>query len=483
MKHGCAHQARLSFISRGGIAALALFALGGCATALTTIDAPQSGIAVPAGWTAPAPAIETDIDQYWQLLDDPLLTRFVDAAIANNFDIAQAAGRLEQARASLKSASARRLPRLSASGGVRRDVGDFSDPDLLLSGGLDASWEADLFGQISNSVTASRADLAAAGYSLADVQRLVIGNVALSTIAARSTLVQLRIARDTLSNQDENLQIARWRNQAGLVSSLDVEQARVQRAQTAASIPALESDLAATANAISTLIGEPPGRVLGLLQQDAAIPAPPDSFGMSAPAEVLRRRPDVRSAEASLYADTARINVARAQLLPLVQLSGSIGSSTRSINSLFDIITGNLFAGISQLIFDGGQTRAQIDTAQASAQISLAAWQQTILRALEDVESSATDLDASRQRVGILADAQDAANNAAFLARNQYQAGIIDFQLLLTSENQLLSARNSLAAAQAQRASAFVRLTQALGGGWTQATDTNPDDSAEGSAP
>lgn len=483
MIHIYTNRARVNGTLRGGVSALALLALGGCATGLTTIDTPQSGIAVPAGWTAPASVIETDINQYWRLLDDPLLTQFVDAAIAKNLDIAQAAGRLEQARAGLKGASARRLPRLSASGGVRRDVGDFSNPDLLFSGGLDASWEADLFGQISNSVTASRADLAAAGYSLADVQRLVIGNVALSTIAARSTSVQLRIARDTLANQDENLQIARWRNQAGLVSSLDVEQARVQRAQTAASIPALESDLAATANAISTLIGEPPGRVLGLFQQEAAIPAPPESFGMSAPAEVLRRRPDVRSAEASLFANSARINVARAQLLPLVSLSGSLGSSTRSIDSLFDIITGNLFAGVSQLIFDGGQTRSQIDSAEASAQISLAAWQQTILRALEDVESSATDLDASRLRVIILAEAQDAANNAAFLARNQYQAGIIDFQLLLTSENQLLSARNSLAAAQAQRASAFVRLTQALGGGWTETTIQDPDESAEGSAP
>lgn len=479
-----ANKAKNDATRRWIVSVTSVLALSGCAGGLTNIEPAQSGIAVPTQWSVEAPPIETDIDQYWQLLDDALLTQFVDQAVQQNLDIAQAAGRLEQARAGLKGANARRLPQVSASGGARRDVGDFANTDILFSGGLDASWEADLFGQISNSVAASRADLIAAGYSLSDIQRLVVGNVALSTIAARSTAVQLAIARDTLANQDENLQIARWRNQAGLVSSLDVEQARVQRAQTAASIPALESDLTATANAISTLIGETPGRVLGLLKQQAEIPKPPSTLGFSAPAEVLRRRPDVRGAESALLANSARINIARAQLLPLVRLTGNLGTSSRGISNLFDVITGNLFASVGQLIFDGGQTRAQIDSAEATAQISLAAWQQTILRALEDVESSSVDLNASRQRVAILAEAQEAATNAAFLARSQYQAGIIDFQFLLTSENQLLSARNSLAAAQAQRASAFVRLTQALGGGWTEASTSNPTDtSAEGSTP
>src|SRR5690606_6405365 len=152
-------------------------------------------------------------------------------------------------------------------------------------------WEADLFGRIGADVTASEADLAAAGYSLADLRRLIAGQVALATISARSNALQLAIARDTLAYQDENLQIARWRVQAGLVSSLDVEQARGQRAQTAATIPLLESNLTATANAISTLIGEPPGRVMAALQGSDFVPAPPDLAGFEAPAEVLRRRP------------------------------------------------------------------------------------------------------------------------------------------------------------------------------------------------
>ena len=450
--------------TKHGIVALAL---GTAACTTPQLATPESGIAVPDGWaeTRAAPA-SLDLTAYWQLLDDPLLTQFVEAAIANNLDLAQSAARLEQARAQLRGARAGFLPQISGSGRVGRDVGDFADDELQFSVGADASWEADLFGRIGADVAGSEADLAAAGYSLADLQRLITGQVALSTIQARATAVQLAIARDTLAYQDENLQIARWRVQAGLVSSLDVEQARSQRAQTAASIPLLEGNLTATANAISTLIGETPGRVLDLLEASAEVPDPPVLAGFEAPGEVLRRRPDVRAAEASLLSSTARIEGARAQLLPLVRLGGTIGSSSIGLDSLFDIITGNLFGTVSQLIFDGGRTRAQIDSAEAAAEGALAAWRLSILGALEDVETSAVDLEKANERVALFGEALEAANNSAFLARSQYQAGLTDFRNLLTSENQLLSARNSQVSAEAERASAFVRLTQALGGGW-----------------
>jgi NodT family efflux transporter outer membrane factor (OMF) lipoprotein len=258
--------------------------------------------------------------------------------------------------------------------------------------------------------------------------------------------------------------------QAGLVSSLDVEQARSQRAATAATIPLLESSLAASANAISTLIAEPPGRVLDLLQASAMMPTPPAAEGLGAPAEVLRRRPDVRGAEETLIGASARVGVARAQLFPLLRLTGNLGTSSAGIGNLFDIISGGLFATVSQLIFDGGRTRAQIRSAQAAAQGALAAWRQSILSALADVETAAVDLKSARERVAIQNEALDASNNAAILARSQYQAGLTDFRDLLTAENQLLGARNAEVTAQADRASAFVRLTQALGGGWSPET-------------
>ncbi len=442
--------------------------LSACTTPQVAI--PEPGIAVPLDWveTDPAP-VSVDITEYWLLLDDPLLTELVEAAIANNLDIAQSAARLKQSRASLVQARAQWFPNIGASGSANRDLGDNNPGDTFFSLGADAGWELDLFGQIGNNVASAQADLAAAGYNLADLQRAIVGQVAISTINARSIAQQLEIARSTLEYQEDNLEIARWRNQAGLVSSLDVEQARTQRAQTAASIPALESSLASTANAISTLIGEPPGRVLAEFQDAKPVPTPVNLAGFEAPAEVLSRRPDVRAAEANLISSTARVGVARAQLLPLVRLSGNIGTNALGIDNLFDILTAGVGGTISQLIFDAGRTQAQIDSAKAAAEASLAAWEQSILGALEDVESAAVDQRSANQRITINEEALDAANNSALLARSQYQAGLTDFRTLLSAENALLSSRNQLVSTQADRASAFVRLTQALGGGWRPA--------------
>jgi outer membrane protein TolC len=158
----------------------------------------------------------------------------------------------------------------------------------------------------------------------------------------------------------------------------------------------------------------------------------------------------------------------------LVRLGGTIGTSSIGLDNLFDLITGNLFGTIAQLIFDGGRTRAQIDSAEAGAEGSLAAWRLSILGALEDVETAAVDLEKARERVAIYGEALEASSNSALLARSQYQAGLTDFRNLLTSENQLLSARNSQVSAEAERASAFVRLTQALGGGWRPADNPLP---------
>lgn len=450
--------------------------LGAC-TPMTTQTALQPRAAVPEQWSGDTQSQSLDSERYWTRLNDPLIDRHVERALANNRDISQATARLMQARAGVRAARAGFFPRIDASGGVRRDVGDLADDRLQFSMGADAQWEIDLFGRISSDVAASRADLAAAGYGLADLQRLIVGQVAQTTVSARALAVQLAIARDTLTIQDDNLQIARWRLQAGLVSSLDVEQAAAQRAQTAASIPALERDLAQAANAISTLIGEAPGPVRLALNADVApIPLPPESVGVETPAAVMRSRPDVRQAEAALLADTARIGVAKAQLLPLVRLTGNIGTSSFGLDNMFDIVTGGLFAGVSQLIFDGGRARAQVAGAEASAQASLAAWEQAILGALEDVESASVALIAARERVRLFGTALDAANNAALLARSQYQAGLIDFQTLLTTESQLLGARNARAASEAERANAFITLNQALGGGWG-AANFDPDSS------
>lgn len=449
--------------------AMACAALAGCAVPRADPPSIASAQPVPEAW-ALVEGGETAIalDRYWLMLDDPLVEEFVTRAQDENLDLAQAVTRLRAARAGLRQARAARVPTITASSGAGRDFGDFARDDVLFSLGGDASWEVDLFGRIDASIDAARSDVQAAGYSLGDLERVIVAQVASQVVTGRSIAAQLAIARDTLANQDDNLQIARWRNQAGLVAALDVEQARTQRAQTAATIPQLESNLAAVANAISTLIGEPPGRVYrAFAEAPRDVPVPPVEVELSAPADMLRRRPDVSAAEARLAADLDRVGVARAQLYPLMRLTGSVGTNATNLENLFDIVTGNVFAGLTQLIFDGGRVRGQIEGAQAIADGSLIAWRQSILGALEDVETSAVDLETSAARVAALIEASDGAQNAALLARSQYQAGLIDFQTLLVVESQLLGTRTAQVNAEAARALAFISLARALGGGWS----------------
>jgi len=270
------------------------------------------------------------------------------------------------------------------------------------------------------------------------------------------------------------LRIAQWRNQAGLASSLDVQQARTQRGQTASVIPALQNDLISTANTISTLIGEAPGDVYrALLADPRGVPTPPDSIEIDAPAEILRMRPDIAAAEARFIADVERAGVARSRLYPLVSLAGNVGSSSLGINNLFDIITGNVVTNVRQLLFDGGRTKAQIDAADAIVDGSLAAWKRSVIQSLEDVETSAVGLRTSNERLIAISEASDGAQNAAILGRSQYESGLIDFQVLLTVEAALLNNRTSKVSAEASRAIAYVRLARAMGGGWQPQIESN----------
>jgi len=269
--------------------------------------------------------------------------------------------------------------------------------------------------------------------------------------------------------QEENVQIAGWRVQAGLVSSLDVEQARTQRAQTAASVPLLEQSIASSVNRLAVLIGTAPADVADEFVLAAPVPVGPAEIATGIPADILRQRPDVRAAERALAAATARIGVAQAELLPGLSLSGDVGTSSTALGRLGDVITGGLFGLLQQIIFDGGARRAAVRSQEAAAEGAFATYRQTILTALEDVENGVAELRAARGRRAALTEAVESAQTSAIIARSQYRAGLTDFQTLLDVERQLLNSRDSLAAVRADETQALIRLYLALGGGW------NPD--------
>ncbi|MDB5693157.1 MAG: hypothetical protein JWO81_2220 [Alphaproteobacteria bacterium] len=449
--------------------------------------------AAPPGDAAPAPA---DLAAWWRQFDDPLLTDLIARATAGNLRIGQSVARLAQARESLVQAHGDLLPSLTGSAGATRNFTRGGSSSIIVGGGsngsggtvvttggssgstqlslgLDASWQADIFGGLTRGVQAARADEAAARFDLEGVRTSVAGEVATNYIDARLAQARLQIARSTLRTQDDNLQIAGWRVQAGLVSSLDVEQARGQRAQTAAGIPALETSYLQAVARLGVLTGQAPGALRGEMEAARPIPRGPDAIAVGIPADTLRRRPDVRGAERQLAAATARIGVAKAALFPALSIGGNLNTNAATIGTLGSLLTGGLFAGITQTIFDAGKHQSQVRSARAAADLAFAGYRQTILTGLEDVENAIQSLNAAKARQAELAIALDASNNAAIYARSQYRSGLIDFLTLLQSEQSLLSARDQLASARADQALALVQLYLALGGGWQPDTTTS----------
>ena len=441
--------------------------LAACTTVGPDYRAPGPGeLPVPESYHGRAPETAPgELARWWERFDDPLLTRLVEEAGAANLDLAVAAARLTQAREALVQAQAGRVPTVGASGGARRGVGD-GDDRTSLDLGADIAWEVDLFGRIARGIEAARADAEGAFYDREALRVAIAAEVATNYVEARLAQERLALARDSLAIADDNLQIARWRVQAGLVSSLDAEQARAQRAQTAASIPALESGFASAAYRLAVLTGRAPGALTDALAPPRPIPEGPESVAVGIPADTLRQRPDLRAAERTLAGQTARIGVAEAQLYPGLRLGGNIGTAAFSIGGLLDAITGAIFAGIDQTLFDGGRLRSQLRSQEAATEAALASYRQTVLTALEEVENALLALDAARERQAQFAIAQEAASNTALLARIQYRAGLTDFRTLLDAERSLLSARDGLANARGDETLALVRLYRALGGGW-----------------
>ena len=465
------------FRPRFALIAVLSLPLGGCLVGPNYRPPASPALGVPTGYSTPAEAgAVPDLQRWWVSFNDPQLDSIVDLALKQNLDIAQAVSRLRQARESLIQSRAALFPTVTANDSYSRNInirgrtfGQITNASIVnenyaLAG--DVSYNADIFGGNRRGVEAGRASYEASGYNLARVQATIASEVARNYILARAAQVSVAIARSSLAIQQDNLEIAGFRVQAGLVSSLDAEQARAQRAQTAANVPSLERQYEQAANRLGVLTGQAPGALKAELAATMPIPHGPNTVPVGVPADIIRLRPDVRAAERNLAAATAQIGVAKAQLLPQLTLSGSISSNASSINALTDIITGRVFGQLAQTIFDAGRGRSVVRTRRAAAEQAFAAYKSSVLVALEDVENALTALATAQARQREFEIAADASGNAAILARSQYRAGLTDITTLNNTEASLLSARSGVATAQSDQAQALVQLYLALGGGW-----------------
>jgi NodT family efflux transporter outer membrane factor (OMF) lipoprotein len=458
------------------LAALTVSALlAGCAVGPNPVSPPPQALGLPEKYSTTAVAYDRappsrELAEWWLTFDDPVLKQLVDRALVASTDIEAAVARVRQARAALKGSRSSFWPTLDLSATATRRYHDdtVATPERNVtsySAGVDAAYEVDVFGGVRRSVQAAAADLASTEAGRDLVRVTVTGEVALDYIDARLAQRRIAIAQANLASQDETLQIVNWRVQAGLVGALDLEQARRLRAQTASVVPSVQQDFAAAVNRLAVLTAQPSDTVRAQMSQVAEVPLAPLP-GLALPADVVRRRPDVIQAERTLVAETARIGVREADLFPALRLTGTFAGAGTSWSTVTDTAVGNLVAGITAPIFEGGRLRAALEQQRAATAAALANYRGALLTAIADTENAIVAVDAAERQEAELLVAEDAANNAAILARSQYQVGLIDFQTLLDSERSLLATQDSRASARATRASSLVQLYKALGGGW-----------------
>ena len=351
---------------------------------------------------------------------------------------------------------------LSKTGGTAAD---------LYSASFDASWEPDVFGATRRAEEAAQADLEATGASLHDTQVSLTAEAAANYVELRGYQGRLKIARENLATQTETLELTSWRAEAGLTSSLDVEQARANREETRAQIPSLETGLAEAEHRLAILLGLTPAGLHNELETQAPIPSVPQQVAVGIPADTLRQRPDIRAAELTLAAETTRLGQAEAARYPSFNLSGSFGLSASALSfgalASSDAVNRSLLTSLTAPIFDRGRIRQQIEIQNAVQEQALVSYETVVLTALKDVEDALVSLANSRLRQEALTPAAEAARNAALLARYRYTVGITDFQTVLDTERTVLSLEDSLVSTQADGTTALIQLYKALGGGWS----------------
>ncbi len=459
-----------------------ILALASCAPVGPNYVPPD--ISVPATWHGQLKAglVLEEIDpqilaSWWTTLNDTELSSLIERAVAGNLDLKKARARVLEARARRGVAKADMFPTLNFSASdtwtrSSKDSGTGKTTELY-SSSFDSGWEIDIFGSVRRSLEAAEADLQANQEDLHDVLVSLLAEVALNYVEVRTFQARLAAVESNLDAQNETYQLTLWRYQAGLSDELAVQQARYNLESTRSQIPSLHTGLEEAMNRIAVLLGEQPGTVHGELEKTESIPVPSPKTAVGVPAEMIRRRPDVRQAERELAAQTARIGVATADLYPKFTLNGSIGVEALSFNKLASNLSSSdswaLSGGprISWAIFDAGAIRQNIKAQSALQEQALIQYESSILGALEDVENALVAYADEQRRNNNLSEATQAAQTAVELAQHEYQAGLTDFSNVLEAQRSLLSFQDQLAQSNGTMTSNLVRLYKALGGGWT----------------
>lgn len=438
--------------------------------------------------TQPSPAT-ADTQQWWKTLNDPMLDDLVARAIKSNLDLKMAAARLREARAYRQVVGADQYPQLSVGASYTRErlsknaapYNAFNAPDFpwafdAYNIGFDASWEVDVFGGTRRAVEAAGADVQARAEAQRGVMLSVIGEVGRNYVELRGYQRGIEIARENLILQQETLRLARDRQTSGLGTDLDVVRVQAQVAVTQAMIPQFTSQQWQAIHRIAVLLGEDIEPVGQQLIATKPIPVPPTTVPVGVPAELLRRRPDIRMAERQLAAASARTGVAEADLYPHLQIGGQFGLTADRGSNLFERDSRGYSIGpsISWPIFDGGRVRGMIKVRSAQQEQAMIAYEATVRRAIAEVRDALVQFTQEHQRRQSLVEAEKANASSVAMSQQLYTKGLSDFLGVLDAQRALLLTQDAVVKSEMTESTALIAVYKALGGGWEEALPEKP---------
>ena len=416
--------------------------------------------------------------QWWQLIDDPILSDLITQARQNNPDLGSAYWNLVQARYWRDYVTGNYDPSVNAVGSYTRseysENGFFgagsSDPFDTYSVGFDAVWEFDVFGRFKRAEESAQASYEAQVENYRDVMVSLSAEVARNYVELRTVQARIEYTLQNIESQEGTLELANARFRSELVSRLDVEQAKLNLTDTQSQVPPLRSREQAAMNRLCVLVGKNPGQLQDLLADSKQIPSLPENVSISMPADLLRQRPDIRRAERELAAQSAQIGYATAYLYPSFSLTGNIGLEAMDFSNLFERGSRNYGFGPSFRwnIFNGGRIRNQIRIEESKSEFLYQQYRSAVLTALEEVESTLTDYMQELQRMTSLQESVAAAKESVDLVRDQYKNGLTDFQNVLILQRSQLVQEDKLVQSEGQVILNLIRLYKALGG-WGEA--------------
>lgn len=479
-------KVRLSLI--GAVSRLGLLiALGGCSVGPTFTKADAT---LPQTWKADNdPEVTTNEpvqDEWWTTLGDPNLDQLIALAASQNLPLQIAGLRIVESRAQWEIAQGRQFPQVQlaigsfSALGLPQQFSDFTGFDrniLAYDVAFDAAWEIDIWGKYRRGVEAETATNRAAVAEREDVFVALAAEIARAYVALRTFETLVELARGNAAIQEESLRIANARFKNGATSELDPTQAATLLESTRATIPPLEFEVQAARNALSTLLGQPPGAVEQLLKP-AGIPQAPTSVPVGLPADLVRRRPDVRRAEELAAAQSARVGVAKSELYPALTIVGQVGllafTGGQTNSNLFSSDAFNYTVGprIAWPIFNYGRLTGGVRVQDARFQELLVEYRQTALKAVQEVEDALVRFRNARAALVLEQKSVEAAQRSVKLAQVQYREGAVDFQRVLDSQRSLLAQQNSTARTSASVVTGLISLHKALGGGWSAVQNT-----------